>query len=95
MPYETITDINRFALRCEELDYADAGVLFAAAQRAVEGGDDLILFVNCDLGSLGHRPLCTVPVYDRDVETPPHAPDGDYGPGWRYLPELRLTGGTP
>lgn len=91
MPYETIHDITRFAERCEEIGYAPAAAVVAAVVPILERGDDVILFTNHDLGSLSSRPLATVPVYDRDVETPPHAADGDYGPGWRYLPELRLT----
>lgn len=94
MTCETITDIDRFAARCEELGYAPRDVVVTAIEPILAAGDDVVLFVNHDLSALSSRPLATVPVYDRTTPTPPHAADGAYGPGWRYLPELRLTEGS-
>jgi hypothetical protein len=89
---EIITDIDRFAQRCEEVGYAPADAVTEACQRLLDQGRDVILYTNHDLSSLNARPLATVSAWDRDQPTPNHSPDTDaIGLGWRYLPELRLT----
>lgn len=91
---ETTTDRDEFARRADEqYGYAPRHMVRAAVDRVLDDdGDDVVLYVNADLGSLAHRPLCTVQQLPRDMETPRQAPDNEaIGPGWRYLPELRLT----
>ena len=94
---ETITDVARFAEEADEhYGYANAEAVAYAAHNALGQGQDLILYTNHDLGSLGSRPLATIQAIARDAKTPPHAGDTDYiGLGWRYVPELRLTVEVP
>jgi hypothetical protein len=90
---ETITDRDRFAQEADtKYGYAPADEVRTAVDRILESGQDVVLYSNHDLGSLGQRPLCTVQAIERTAPTPRQAGDTDHiGFGWRYLPELRLT----
>lgn len=87
---ETTTDFERACARMEALDYERPE--FEAQFRAwLERGDDVVIFSNHDLGSIGSRMLGAALPLDRDADTPRQLHDGAWGPGWRYLPDLRLT----
>lgn len=87
---ETITDFERACIRMEALDY-ERPEFEAVFRKWLDRGDDVVIFSNHDLGSIGQRMLgCALPITRTD-ETPRQLHDGAWGPGWRYLPDLRLT----
>ena len=84
------TDFEAACVRMEALDYSrdEFEHLF---RRWLDRGDDVVIFSNHDLGSIGQRMMgCALPI-DRADDTPRQLHDGAWGPGWRYLPDIRLT----
>ena len=57
----------------------------------LERGDDILIYSNHDLGTLAGRMLGMATPWKRDQPTPPHGPDGEWGLGWRYLVDIRIT----
>lgn len=90
MPCETTTDFERAAARMEALGYGRLE-FEEPWRRWLARGDDVIIYSNHDLSSIGHRMLGAAGPIPRADETPRQLWDGDWGPGWRYLPDLRLT----
>lgn len=88
---ETITtDIEVAAERMLQLGY-ERDEFIDLFHRWVERGDDILVFSNHDLGSIGSRMLGMAMPWVRTDPTPPHGPDGAWGLGWRYLVDIRVT----
>lgn len=86
----TTTDFELVCKRMEQLGYERHE--YEAQFRAwLDRGDDVLVFSNHDLGSIGQLMLGMAMPWKRDDDTPAHGPDGGWGLGWRYLPDLRLT----
>lgn len=87
---EVTTDFERACVRMEALAY-ERSEFEQQFRTWLERGDDVLIFSNHDLGSIGSRMLGAALPIDRDAETPKQLHDGAWGPGWRYLVDLRLT----
>lgn len=90
MTCETITDFERACERMEQLAY-ERPEFEDAFRRWLARGDDIVIYSNHDLSSIGSRMLGCASPHPRADETPRQLWDGEWGPGWRYLPDLRLT----
>jgi hypothetical protein len=90
MTCETTTDFERACTRMEALAY-ERPEFEDHFRKWLDRGDDVMIFSNHDLGSIGSRMLGMAYPIPRDEPTPERLWDGAWGPGWRYLPDLRLT----
>ncbi len=88
---ETLTtDIEVAVSRMLALDY-ERDEFIDHFHKWLDRGDDVLVFSNHDLGSIGGRMLGMAMPWNRDEPTPNHGPDGAWGLGWRYLVDIRLT----
>lgn len=87
----TITsDFESACERMEKLGYERSE--FETQFRSwLDRGDHVLIASNHDLGSIPHRMLGMAHPIGADEDTPPHMWDGEWGLGWRYLYDIRLT----